>query len=63
MPETFFFVRLLNDLLSGIEVNAFRIIGLSATEAADRALKVNQALALELLVVGALILFFALVPR
>jgi len=61
MPETSFFVRMLNDLFSGIEVNAFRIIGLNATEATDKALKVNQTLALELLVVGALILFFALV--
>jgi F-type H+-transporting ATPase subunit a len=61
MPETFFFVRMLNDLLAGIEVKAFTILGLSATEAADKALRVNQALALELLVVGALVLFFALV--
>jgi len=52
---------MLNDLFFGIEVNAFRIIGLNATEATDKALKVNQTLALELLVVGALILFFALV--
>ena len=52
---------MLNDLLSGIEVNSFRIIGLNAAEATEKALKVNQALALELLVVGALILFFAIV--
>ena len=44
---------MLNDLFFGIEVNAFRIIGLNATEATDKALKVNQTLALELLVVGA----------
>jgi F-type H+-transporting ATPase subunit a len=61
MPETFFFVQLLNGLLSGIEVKAFESIGISATEAVQTAVKVNQALTLELLVVGGLIAFFAVV--
>jgi F-type H+-transporting ATPase subunit a len=61
MPESFLFVRLLNDLLQGIEVKAFQSIGVGAAEAAQTAVKVNQALALELLVVGGLIAFFAIV--
>jgi F-type H+-transporting ATPase subunit a len=61
MPESFLFVRLLNDLLQGIEVKAFQSIGVGAAEAAQTAVRVNQALALELLVVGGLIAFFAIV--
>jgi F-type H+-transporting ATPase subunit a len=61
MPETFILVRLLNDLLRGVEVSAFHSIGLGTAEAAEKALKVNQALSLELMVVGGLIAFFLLV--
>lgn len=61
MPETSIFVRFLNDLLRGVEINAFHSIGLGPAEAAEKALKVNQALSLELLVVGGLIAFFLLV--
>jgi F-type H+-transporting ATPase subunit a len=61
MPESFLFVRLLNDLLQGIEVKAFQSIGVGAAEATQTAVRVNQALALELLVVGGLIAFFAIV--
>jgi F-type H+-transporting ATPase subunit a len=61
MPETFVLVRLLNDLLMGVEMKAFQAIGLNSADAAQKALKVNQALGLELLVAGALIAFFILV--
>jgi F-type H+-transporting ATPase subunit a len=61
MPESFALVRLLNGLFMGVEVKAFQSIGLGAAEAAQRALKVNQALGLELLVVAGLIAFFAIV--
>jgi F-type H+-transporting ATPase subunit a len=61
MPESFLFVRLLNDLLSGIEVKAFQSIGVSAAEATQQAVRVNQALALELIVVGGMIAFFVIV--
>lgn len=61
MPETSIFVRFLNDLLRGVEINAFHSIGLGPAEAAEKALKVNQALSLELLVVGGLIAFFLLI--
>jgi F-type H+-transporting ATPase subunit a len=42
-------------------VKAFESIGISAAEAVQTAVKVNQALALELLVVAGLIAFFAVV--
>lgn len=61
MPETFALVRVLNNILMGIEVNAFRAIGLDPVAAAAQALKVNQALALELLVATGLIAFFLFV--
>jgi F-type H+-transporting ATPase subunit a len=61
MPETFALVRLLNGLFMGVEVKAYQSIGLNAAKAAESALKVNQALALELLVVLGLIAFFLLV--
>jgi F-type H+-transporting ATPase subunit a len=61
MPETFVLVRLLNDLLMGVEMKAFQAIVLNSADAAQKALKVNQALGLELLVAGALIAFFILV--
>jgi F-type H+-transporting ATPase subunit a len=61
MPESFALVRLLNALFMGIEAKAFQSIGLLPAEATERAVKVNQALGLELLVVGGLIAFFVLV--
>jgi len=61
MPETFALVRWLNDLLMGVEAKAFQSIGLDAAKAAHAALKVNEALALELLVAAGLIAFFLLV--
>lgn len=61
MPESFALVRLLNDLFMGVEVKAFQSIGLAPADAAQTAVKVNQALSLELLVVGGLIAFFAVV--
>jgi F-type H+-transporting ATPase subunit a len=61
MPESFALVRLLNDLFMGIEVKAFHLIGLLQADAAQSAVKMNQALSLELLVAGGLIAFFVLV--
>ena len=61
MPETFALVRLLNGLFMGVEVKAFQSIGLNAAKAADMSTKVNQAFALELLVVAGLIAFFLIV--
>jgi F-type H+-transporting ATPase subunit a len=61
MPETFLLVRLLNDLLMGVEVWAYQSIGVTPAEAAQKAIKVNQALGLELLVVAGLVAFFLLV--
>jgi len=61
MPETFALVRLLNGLFMGVEVKAFQSIGVNSAKSAEMALKVNQAFALELLVVAGLIAFFILV--
>jgi len=43
MPESFALVRLLNDLFMGVEVKAFQSIGLAPADAAQTAVKVNQA--------------------
>ena len=61
MPETFILVRWLNDLFMGIEARAFQSIGILPAEAAQQAVKVNQAFGLELLVAAGLIAFFLLV--
>ena len=61
MPESFALVRLLNALFMGLEVKAFRSIGLLPADAAQRAVTVNRALGLELLVVGGFIAFFLIV--
>jgi F-type H+-transporting ATPase subunit a len=61
MPESFALVRLLNDLFLGVEVKAFQSIGLGPDVAAQKAVGVNQALGLELLVAAGLIAFFLLV--
>jgi F-type H+-transporting ATPase subunit a len=52
---------LLNGLFMGVEVKAFQSIGLNAAKAAEQSMKVNQAFALELLVVAGLIAFFLIV--
>ncbi len=61
MPVTSALVRLLDALLKGIEIKAFQSIGLSPAIAAEKAVGVNQALGLELLVTCGLIAFFILV--
>ncbi|MGP8224545.1 MAG: F0F1 ATP synthase subunit A [Terracidiphilus sp.] len=61
MPVTSALVRLLDALLKGIEIKAFQSIGLSPAIAAEKAIGVNQALGLEVLVTGGLIAFFILV--
>jgi F-type H+-transporting ATPase subunit a len=61
MPESFALVRLLNALLMGVEAKAFQSIGVAPAEAIQKAIKVNQALGLELLVAAGLIAFFLLV--
>jgi F-type H+-transporting ATPase subunit a len=61
MPESFALVRLLNALFIGVETKGFLSIGLSPAEAANKAIDVNQALAVELLVVLGFIAFFILV--
>jgi F-type H+-transporting ATPase subunit a len=61
MPESFVLVQWLNALLMGVESKAFQSIGLSPAVAAEKALGINQAFALELLVAGGLIAFFLLV--
>jgi len=61
MPETFALVRLLNDLLMGVEVKAFQAIGLTHDVAAQKATGINQALGVELLIAAGLIAFFAVV--
>src|ERR1017187_1875979 len=61
MPETSAFVCLLNDLFMGVEVKAFQSIGVDAAKAAENAIKVNQAFALEFLVAAGLIAFFLIV--
>jgi F-type H+-transporting ATPase subunit a len=61
MPETFALVRWLNALFMGVEARAFHSIGLSPADAAQQAVKVNQAFGLELLVAAGLIAFFLLV--
>ncbi|MGO9340409.1 MAG: F0F1 ATP synthase subunit A [Terracidiphilus sp.] len=45
----------------GIEVKAYQSIGITPVEAVQKAAKINQALALELLVVAGLIAFFLIV--
>ena len=52
---------MLNNLFMGIEAKAFQSIGVLPSDAAVQAIKVNQAFALELLVVTGLIAFFLLV--
>jgi F-type H+-transporting ATPase subunit a len=62
MHGSFFLTHFLDQTLGGFETSAFRsIVGLSARDAAEKAAGVNNALALELLVVGGMIAFFLIV--
>jgi len=61
MVQTFALARLLDLLLKGTEVRLYQAIGTSPAEAAQKAGAVNGILALELMVAGALILFFLVV--
>jgi len=62
MHGSFFLTHILDQLFGGIEASAFQsIVGLSASDAAQQAASVNNALALEMLVVGGMIAFFLLV--
>ena len=61
MPESFILTRFLDFLLHGIEMRVYQAIGLGATDAAERAAKINSALALEVLIAALLIVFFILV--
>ena len=61
MPELFGLTHFVNTLLSGIEIKLYGMVGLGATEAAEKAYTVNSALSLELLVAAGLILFFLIV--
>ena len=58
MPETFTLVHLLNTLFMGVEVKAFQSIGYAPVVAVEKAVNVNQAFGLELLVGFGLIAFF-----
>jgi F-type H+-transporting ATPase subunit a len=61
MPESFALVRVLNNIFGGFEARAFQSIGLAQADAAAQAVKVNQALGLELIVVAFMIAFFVVV--
>jgi len=61
MPEMFAFSRFLNLLLGGVEVKLYQLVGINAADAVERAAKVNDALAFELLVAAGLIAFFLIV--
>jgi F-type H+-transporting ATPase subunit a len=61
MPESSILVRLLNGLFVNLEAWAFRSIGVSPAEAVKKAVDVNQAFALELLVAAGLLAFFVFV--
>jgi F-type H+-transporting ATPase subunit a len=61
MPELFGFTNLVNLLLRGFEMKLYQGLGLSASEAAERAYRINAAFALELLVASGLILIFLFV--
>ena len=61
MPHIFALTRLLDSLLGGLEVKVYQWIGLGVAEATERAAKVNDALAYELLVAAGLLVFFLIV--
>jgi F-type H+-transporting ATPase subunit a len=59
--ESFALTHVLNVLLQGVEVRLYKAIGIAPTAAAQKAVQVNSALSLEMLVVAGLIAFFILV--
>jgi len=61
MPESFALTRFVALLLRGIELRVYQSLGLNAAGAAEKAAKVNGALAMELLVAAILIGFFLIV--
>ena len=61
MVQTFALARFLDLLLRGTEVKMYQAIGMSSADAAQKATAVNSAFSLEVLVAGALILFFLVV--
>jgi F-type H+-transporting ATPase subunit a len=61
MPELFGFTHFVNSLLNGVELKLYASVGLTGAEAVHRAYKINSALALELIVAAALLLFFLVV--
>ncbi len=62
MPESFAITRFVDLLLKGTELKVFQsVVGMGAVEAAEKASKMNSALALELVVAGVLTAFFIVV--
>jgi len=61
MVQTFALARFLDLLMRGTEVRMYQAIGLSSADATQKATAVNSAFSLEVLVAGALILFFLVV--
>jgi F-type H+-transporting ATPase subunit a len=61
MPEAFALSRILNQLLGGVEARVYQWIGIGASQAAEKAIRVNDAFAYELLVATGLIVFFLVV--
>ena len=61
MAHLFILTRLLDSLLGGFEVKVYQALGFASPEAIDRAAKVNDAFAYELLVAAGLIAFFLIV--
>ena len=61
MVQTFALARFLDLLMRGTEVRMYQAIGMSSADAAQKATAVNSAFSLEVLVAGALILFFLVV--
>jgi F-type H+-transporting ATPase subunit a len=61
MPESFALTRFLDLLLRGLEIRIYHAIGMGATEAAEKAAKINSSLALEVLIAAILIAFFIIV--
>jgi F-type H+-transporting ATPase subunit a len=61
MVQTFALARFLDLLLRGTEIRLYQAIGMSSTDAAQKAGAINSVLSLEVLVAGGLILFFLFV--
>lgn len=61
MAHLFVLTRLLDSLLGGIEVKVYQMLGFGSAEAIERAAKVNDAFAYELLVGAGLLAFFLIV--